>query len=93
MAVLHTADFSWRAWLLIDTKEKLFSIPKGYPRENYYAQILAYKYFKDMGYTFVPPFSFRGSFYLEAGVGLVGHFSTFSVISKKIYEENIWNMI
>jgi hypothetical protein len=60
--IAHTEDFSWRAWVVLDRDNKKFSIFKGYPRENYYAQSVVYMYLIHSGYTLSEAnhFYFRG---------------------------------
>jgi len=51
--VAFNKDWSWRAFVWIEHEDKIFTINKGYPQENYAAQLTIIKYFEERGYEYV----------------------------------------
>lgn len=52
-AMLHNADLTWRAFISIDFENKVFTVNRGYPREDYLMQHTVKKYFEELGFKFV----------------------------------------
>lgn len=81
--VVHDADFSYRAWLAIDYKNKYYTLAHTYPKENFFLQLMVHTYLKSKGFTQVGAY-FRFPEYMD--MGAAGEFSESSII--KHNEEN-----
>lgn len=76
LLVVHDNDFSFRAWLALDHEKKYFTLAHTYPRENFFLQLITYKYLESIGYKAVRNY-FRFPEYMD--MGLSDHFSAESV--------------
>ena len=76
LLVVHDNDFSFRAWLALDHVNKYFTMAHTYPRENFFLQLITYKYLEALGYKAVRNY-FRFPEYMD--MGLSEHFSGASV--------------
>lgn len=94
LAVVHDEDFSWRAWLYLDNKNKEFALLQGYPRENFTKQIATVLMMHDMGYTptnpgrfIVPGYHETNSFWIHDMTRGEEDFSEFHRIMMEFYEK------
>jgi hypothetical protein len=76
LLVVHDSDFSFRAWLALDHANKYFTLAHTYPRENFFLQLITYKYLESLGYKAVRNY-FHFPEYMD--MGLSDHFNGESV--------------
>lgn len=76
LLVVHDNDFSFRAWLALDHTNKYFTLAHTYPRENFFLQLITYKYLESLGYKAVRNY-FHFPEYMD--MGLSEHFNGQSV--------------
>ena len=48
--VASNENMTWRAWVMVDNKRKLYRLGKGYPREKYELQLTVMKFMREKGY-------------------------------------------
>jgi hypothetical protein len=72
LLVVHDIDFSFRAWLALDHVNKYFTLAHTYPRENFFLQLITYKYLESLGYKAVRNY-FHFPQYMD--MGLSEHFN------------------
>ena len=76
LLVVHDSDFSFRAWLALDHTNKYFTMAHTYPRENFFLQLITYKYLESLGYKAVRNY-FQFPEYMD--MGLSEHFNGESI--------------
>lgn len=70
--LVHDGDFTSRSFLAIDHEKKYFTLAHTYPRENFYLQLLTYKYLESKGYQAVAGY-FRFPDYMDFGAANMFH--------------------
>jgi hypothetical protein len=78
LLVVHDSDFSFRAFLALDHVNKYFTLAHTYPRENFFLQLITYKYLESLGYKAVRNY-FHFPEYMDMGIS--DHFQVESVSS------------
>ena len=79
LLVIHDSDFSFRAFLALDHINKYFTLAHTYPRENFFLQLITYKYLESLGYKAVRNY-FHFPEYMDMGIS--DHFQAESVKSE-----------
>lgn len=64
----YAEDDSWRAFVMFSPEQKVFTQMPGYPRENFYAQVVVRNFFESKGYTMVSSYKFNHSGYQDMDV-------------------------
>lgn len=76
LLVVHDSDFAFRAFLALDHVNKYFTLAHTYPRENFFLQLITYKYLQSLGYKAVRNY-FHFPDYMDMGIS--DHFQVESV--------------